>query len=76
MRILLAPVLPRNVLVGVPGINRADQSEEPTFGGVGLLSHIADEPNLVLDVGQRRFRDVNLECQASPGVPLTPTAQA
>ena len=57
-------------------IDRLDESAKPAFCGFRLFPDITDEPNIVLGINQRQFCDVNLKCQASPEVLLTPDARA
>jgi hypothetical protein len=57
-------------------IDRLDKSVKPPFRGFRFVLDIADKPNVVLGVDQRRLSDVNLKCQASPEVQLRPAAQA
>ena len=57
-------------------MDRLDKLAKPSLSGVGFLFDITDEPDVVLGIGQRRFGDVNLKCQASPEVRLALAARA
>ena len=57
-------------------IDRLDKSAKSPFRGLRFLLDVSDEPDVVLGIGQRRFGDVNLECQASLEVLLKPVALA
>src|SRR5260370_19057635 len=57
-------------------MGRLNEPAKPPFCGFRLLPDITDEPNVVLGIDQCRFRDVNLEFQASPEVLPAPSVLA